>query len=257
MLPLSAQGQLWPFDQIVSFGDSLTDQGNVVKTYGPLLSTFGVTTNAYNENFYDDGRITNGPVWAELLSLQLGAGTLERSTNGGTNYAWAATRSGSGFSSFILPNLLTQVTGYVGSNSGHNTKLFTIWSGGNDLLDVIGGSYDMATVASTVAANIAQAVTNLAGAGAKYLLVHNLPNLGLKPDYVGNASLQNEATDLAFAVNVQLELNLQQVENEFSGLTIVRGDTFGLITDIVANPSFYGLTNVTETAYTPDSTEDG
>ena len=54
---------LAPISQVISFGDSLSDTGNL----------FELTSGAIPpEPLYFDGRTTNGPVWVELLSIDLG-----------------------------------------------------------------------------------------------------------------------------------------------------------------------------------------
>src|SRR4051794_21355123 len=89
--------------QIVAFGDSLSDTGNVYIASG---GTFPPAP-------YAAGRFSNGPVWVESLANKLGVPTPTPSVMGGTNNAWAAAESGSGFSPDLgVPNLLTQISAF-------------------------------------------------------------------------------------------------------------------------------------------------
>src|SRR4051794_6489859 len=62
---------------IVSFGDSLTDTGNLYAATGQPPAP------------YDMGRFSNGPLWVEYLANQLGVAAPTASLLGGSNYAWA------------------------------------------------------------------------------------------------------------------------------------------------------------------------
>src|SRR4051794_4802084 len=67
------------FTSIVSFGDSLTDTGNV-------FAASGGTTPAAP---YWMGRASNGPLWVEQLAARLGVAAPTPSLLGGTNYAFS------------------------------------------------------------------------------------------------------------------------------------------------------------------------
>src|SRR6267378_4348927 len=68
-----------PFNNLVLFGDSLSDIGNIAAQ--PFINTPGP--------YYWNGRFSNGPVYAETLATGLGLPALNRSTaSGGTDYAY-------------------------------------------------------------------------------------------------------------------------------------------------------------------------
>ena len=50
-----------PFSNLVVFGDSLSDVGNIAQ------ATFGI----YPGSAYYSNRFSNGPVWVETLSVEL------------------------------------------------------------------------------------------------------------------------------------------------------------------------------------------
>src|SRR5215475_10356647 len=71
-----------PFANILVFGDSLSDIGNVSQAT-PFL-TQPKTPGPY----YWNGRFSNGPVYAETLATGLGLPALVNSASGGTDYAY-------------------------------------------------------------------------------------------------------------------------------------------------------------------------
>src|SRR6478736_5079425 len=67
-----------PFNNLVVFGDSLSDVGNIAAQ--PFINTPGP--------YYWNGRFSNGPVYAETLATGLGLPALANSAAGGTDYAY-------------------------------------------------------------------------------------------------------------------------------------------------------------------------
>ncbi len=88
-----ANGQA-PFDEIIVFGDSLSDTGNVFISFGAPPSPP-----------YFDGRFSNGPVTIERVADRLGLPAPSPSLIGGTNFAWGGAETGPGFGSSGTPNL--------------------------------------------------------------------------------------------------------------------------------------------------------
>ena len=78
-----------PFTDLVIFGDSLSDVGNIAQA--PFINTPGP--------YYWNGRFSNGPVYAESLAVGLGLPALKRSTSsGGGDYAYGGAKTtGTGF----------------------------------------------------------------------------------------------------------------------------------------------------------------
>lgn len=68
------------FNDIVAFGDSLTDNGNIYAISGGLLP---------DPDTYYEGRFSNGPVWVEYMAAQLKLnGTLDDNAYGGAKSGW-------------------------------------------------------------------------------------------------------------------------------------------------------------------------
>jgi outer membrane lipase/esterase len=86
-----------PYNQIVAFGDSLSDTGNDF-----ILS--GGTSPATP---YFQERFSNGPIWLDQLAIKLGVAGPGPSLSGGTNYAYGGATAGSLFQG--VPDLGQQV----------------------------------------------------------------------------------------------------------------------------------------------------
>lgn len=233
-MPAAAQ----TFSNTIYFGDSLTDSGTfipaLIKLAGPSAANVGkFTTNPYL-------------VWSEQLALRYGV-QLAPSNQGGTNYAVGGARAGEAATSVFgaIPSVKSQVSTYLSSTGGKAdpNALYTVWAGGNDLLAVLSGAPAQATIGSAVTAQV-QAVGALAAAGAQYILVPTLPDLGLTPTAraLGTAGM-TAATGGSTAYNTALYGGLTS-----AGISYIPVDTFNLLREIVANPSVYGITNTTATA---------
>jgi len=254
--------QAHPFTGMVSFGDSLSDVGNTVATLSIFGEQFVRENTGYNANFYFNNRFSNAQLWSERLHGQLGFGPMFRndgvSVLDGSNFSWAAARSGAGNSFGIIPNLQPQVQSYTAQLATNNpalpapsTTLFTLWIGGNDVFAHVENN-DPITPAQ-VAANVSTAISNLYSAGGRSFLIPNLPPVGLSPDYVNDPVKGPQATAFADAYNAQLDLSLNTLSGQLTGIDIIKLNINQLFLDVIASPASYGLVNVTDRAYTPFS----
>jgi phospholipase/lecithinase/hemolysin len=213
---------------IVSFGDSLTDTGNLFAATGQPPAP------------YYQGRSSNGPVWVEYLANQLGVAAPTPSLLGGTNYAWAGAETGTGTPNGV-PNTGLQISTYLASNTPTASQLFTLWAGANDIL---GGQTNPAIPVG----NIGSEITTLANAGARLFMVPNLPLLGDLP--ATNTLPQADRDGLNFlslSFDSLLHSELTQLRQSL-GITIFEVDINTLVQNMLANPAQYGFTNVTTSA---------
>ncbi len=91
------------YTQVISFGDSLSDTGNLLQTTrSPPLPYF-------------NGRISNGQFWNEILATNLGLTVPTPSLLGGTNYAWARAQTNS---ESIAPSTTSQVVDFISTSDG-------------------------------------------------------------------------------------------------------------------------------------------
>ncbi len=233
-----------PYSQTVFFGDSLTDGG----FFRPLLpaSVRPVT-----------GQFTTNPglVWSQHLADFYGTSAVPNG-NGqtGTNYAAGGARVGTNSTGALgpIPSLATQTTNYLAANGGRadSRALFTVWGGANDLFAITNaGAPAATTIASAVTSEIG-IVTQLQNAGARYIMVATVPDLGLTPGFrAQGAAVQATGTALTTSYNTSLFNGLAS-----SGLRVIPLDTFNLLREIAASPAAYGFSNITGTACQPQIT---
>src|SRR3989442_1199243 len=144
---------VFALDAIYAFGDSFTDTGN-----NPAPATI-----------YFQGRYSNGPLWIEYLSTQLGL-----AYNPANNHA----QSGGETS-----DALVQVRQFTAP--AHSSRsLFVVWAGGNDFIhNFVKGVDDPFwnnLIAQSVA-NLSNAVSVLYAGGARVIVVPNQVDLSRIP----------------------------------------------------------------------------
>jgi phospholipase/lecithinase/hemolysin len=223
------------YERLIVFGDSLSDVGNA-------YSLTGGTTPPSPPYFA--GRTSNGPVWVEYLAPRLGVAVPTASrldgTNG-TNYAYhgASVVGGTG-----VPSIQDQVTTYLAGNTPDPDDLFVYWGGTNDFL---AGQLNAAVPATAAASQIA----SLASAGAKNILVLNLPPLGETPAVRNDPLRRAVANSLAMTFNATLAQELARARPTLpADVTISEFDIHSLFNQMFANPASFGLTNVRDSALT-------
>jgi phospholipase/lecithinase/hemolysin len=233
LLPLTAQAKT-PFSQIVIFGDSLSDTGNTFQATGIPPSPP-----------YFQGRASNGPLWVEYLADDLGLSSDRR-----TNYAFLGATSGKDNTAPLppntppLPGLQQQLKNFKAQNTKADRRaLYVIWVGANDYLG--GGVTDPFVPVN----NITSAVSTLASYGAKNILVVNLPDLGRIPATRNNVETANNLNALTQFHNVGLAATLKVLSRK-TDTNIVSVDVNSLFRRAIANPSEFGLTNVTDACLT-------
>ena len=227
------------YSQLISFGDSLSDRGNVFLASG----------GTYPAAPYASGQFSNGDVWTARVASALGV-TSVASLSGGTNYAYGGARTFTGGGG-LVPTTQDQVNFYLASTSNvaDPNALYTIWTGGNDINGVLGGDplANFGTAATTVG-TIAQALVD---AGAQNILINNLPNLGLVPGVTAaGAAAVAGATSFTNTFNSFLAGAVGGVTGT-ADITLL--DAFSLTNAIVANPASYGLTNATDRCLAADN----
>ena len=242
VLPAAAHDQ--PFSQTVFFGDSLTDAGY----FRPLLppEVQAVT-----------GQFTTNPglVWSQWLAEYYGT-QARPNGNGqtGDNHAAGGARVGVDVNGALgfTPSLATQAAGYLADNGGRADPdaLYTVWGGANDLFAVTSDPANaQAIIGGAVTAQVG-IIGSLQAAGARYVLVPNIPDLGVTPGFLAQGpGAAAQGTALATTYNEALFGALAA-----NGLSVIPVDTFSFLQEVVANPALFGISNVTGTACMPQIT---
>ncbi len=259
------------FTQVIVFGDSLSDNGNIRER---LEDDYFISYPGGEYN-YSDGRFTNSSdtdpnsgtytgTWHEQLARDfLGLAAATNSLDGGTNYAFggATTEDGTREATVIsnpdpfvggeltvtIDNLGQQVDDYLANNTVDPNALYVVWGGGNDLFDD-----DSEENVNGTADRVAALVDQLARAGAVYILVPNVPPLGLVPNYQDNPEKAIELSAASAAFRDQLDLVLDAtvatLEAESITITLYRLDIFGLFYRLAANPEDDGFVNISDSS---------
>ena len=233
-----------PYSQTIFFGDSLTDSGH----FRPAL------VQAVGPNGALLGRFTTNPglVWSEYLAEYYGTGATS-ANQGGTNYAVGGARVGTSTSGALgpIPSMTSQLSTYLSANGGRAdpNALYTVWGGANDLFAVVAGANPITTIGGAVTAQVG-IIGQLQNAGARYILVPTVPDLGVTPSFRAQGPANAAAgTQLASTYNTALFGAINT-----AGLRVIPLDTFTLLREIVASPAEYGFGNVTGTACNPQIT---
>ncbi|MBI0426944.1 autotransporter domain-containing protein [Psychrobacter sp. NG27] len=227
------------YDSVTFFGDSLTDGGY----FSPLTQgVFGVA---------ESGQFTTNPdnTWATSFAEQLGTTAVANTFDGsqtGNNYAIGGARAGVDVTAFNIPvaSANSQVDSYIANNKVDPNGLYVVWAGANDLL---AAAADPASAQATILGAVAsqtETINTLKDNGAKYILVPNIPDVGLTPRAIEQGAVaQAQSTG---ATRLYNQFMLSAAAN--TGANIIPLDMFSLTQEIIASPAQYGFTNVTDEA---------
>ena len=233
-LGLAGNASAQSFSNVVVFGDSLSDSGNVGLAQGlPPGTSF--TTNP-------------DPVWAEIVAEAFGASGAN-SLAGGPNYAFGGACMNSATLCEIddAPTVTEQIGMHLASSGGSldPNALYTIWGGLNDIADSAAGNPATALGYVLAAADVnAAQIRRLREAGARHVVVFNMPDASLAPFAVAQGpEAQAGLSALVDQYNQKLYAGIR--ENEGGVVPINIHAALGAL---AANPGRYGLTNITGTA---------
>ena len=230
------------------FGDSLTDSG----TYAPFVSGIVPGSGKYTTN--------PGPVWSEDLAAHyqrfaIPNAALGGPNPGGTNYAQGGARvtdpAGIGNPPLTTLSIAGQVGAFLSTHPVADSRaLYTVWGGANDVFfqyAAFGVGQPLATSQAavlTAADDLATQISRLHAAGARYILVPNLPDIGATPfgasQPAGGAAL---LTGFSSLYNTELFANLAG-----SGLKVIALDVNSLFKEVLARPAAYGFANASTPA---------
>ena len=273
---LSTRMSLAAVSEVIVFGDSLSDTGNVytaaAQTFPPSPPYGGLP------GIHDQvpgleiapGRFTDGLNWVEYLADNLGVTRpAPRGINplpGGTNYAWGGATTGLTAATYtttlgpIPPDgtvtggqpvgaqigtyLTDRLAGTVAAPS--EETLFVYWAGSNDFL------LDNERFPARTAARVALGLETLIAAGAKQILVPNAPSLESTPA-IGDAipsffvadDISNNLDRRVNRFNNLLDRTLAQIATRHPNVSIYDVDVNGLLDSVITDPATFGLSNVT------------
>lgn len=211
-------------NNIVFFGDSLSDDGNLYR------SLFHIVPKSPP---YFKGRFSNGPTWAE----NLGKYYYDQSYAAYSIYAvgGATTLLHAPNIKFIAPSLLElQIDEYLleSFSQDKTNTLMAIWIGGNDYL------FDQQTNVDAVIDKIIWAMNKLKYSGARNFLILNLPDLGAIP-FAQENGIASSLHMLSELHNLKLDAAIQAFTNNNPSIRVTYVDIYKTVTDVMANPQKY------------------
>lgn len=249
--PLSVLALPIPVNQLVVFGDSLSDYGNAsIFSGGPIpgsgtnYATTTIPGVPFPVYFYTDGPNTNpatsSPTGLWINQFAAGAGLPNplpslAGAPGSTDFAFGSAQSGT----TNPQDVGNQVASFLSLTGGvaPPSNLYVFWAGANDIFNGNSGA--------TAANNVAAEIQALAGAGGKYFMWLNLPPLGDTPAAMAQGStavLVANAQSAAF--NTTWASDIASLDS-LPGVQVIGVDVNSLFNSILANPGLFGLTDVT------------
>src|SRR5947207_1042366 len=269
--PILVNAQAPVFTQVIVFGDSLSDDGNIAHRARDLVG-FSYPSSNFN---YSDYRFTDDTntspaanlyvgTWHEQLEKTfLGLAVAKNSLDGGTDYAFggATTKDGTqdrtiinnpflfggGDFSITIDHMGKQINDYLASHPTDANALYILWGGGNDLFD----DHSAQSVIDT-ANRVGALIVRLANRGARNFLVPNVPPLGAVPNSFGDPT-RVAALDLVSA-NYRNQLNSVIASTisalKGSGITIhvYAFDAWLSTIRVLGQPRRYGFVNTIDSA---------
>ncbi|HLW12937.1 MAG TPA: SGNH/GDSL hydrolase family protein, partial [Casimicrobiaceae bacterium] len=238
-LALAAGNASAQFTNAYFFGDSLTDGGSFKPVLPPGTGLF--TTNP-------------GPVWSQLVAQHYGLNAIP-ADQGGTNFAQGGARvtdlpgvPNSPPTGTATP-IAAQVAQLVGAGPLDRRALYAVWGGANDIFFQLGALGAGAIAPTQLQANVIGAAESLArqagilnAAGARNVVVFNLPDIGRTPS--GAASGQAaQISAVSSLYNTALIGGLDAL-----GAPTIRVNIQALLNEVEANPAAFGIANVTTPA---------
>lgn len=240
---------------LTAFGDSLSDNGNLyaLAHYPPSPP-------------YYQGHFSNGDIWVQYIPGLTGLGFAQSS-----DYAYGGAFTGDlvingvNYGTNLLapsvPGVTTEIATFT-AQGGHfgTSDVVTLWAGANNYfkyLEVAAANPSQAAALATsgVATTISQLTSDtqaLISLGAQTLIVPNLPNLGSTPAYNTSAASMALANSFSTPHDQALPGAMAALHNA-TGANIIVLNTQQLLTNVIANPAFYGFSNVTNECLTTPS----
>ena len=268
---LLVNAQAAAFTQVIVFGDSLSDDGNIAHR---VRDTIGFSYPSSNFN-YSDYRFTDDTntspaanlyvgTWHEQLEKTfLGLALAKNSLDGGTDYAFggATTKDGThdrtiinnpfpfggGDFTITIDNMGKQINDYLASHATDANALYILWGGGNDLFD------DHSTQSAIDTANrVGGLIVRLANAGARNFLVPNVPPLGAVPNSFGDPT---RVLTLNYASAIYRDRLNSVIASTISGLAgsgitihVYTFDAWLSTIRVLGQPAHYNFVNTIDSA---------
>lgn len=232
-----------PLHNIVVFGDSLSDNGNLYEVMKHQIPPSPP---------YFEGRFSNGPLWIEHLIQSYFP---ENPSMHLQDYAYG----GAGVSEEdgddeVFFTLRREITTYLLTHhdKASEDSLYVVWIGANNYLAL---PSEAEKVLQSVHVGILHSLQRLVEKGAKHILVVNLPDLGRSP-----AALQLDAVaEMNYFTrehNNLLAKAVSHLQQEYPEVQWLYYDLYHAFNEVLEHSQDYGFTNITDTCIDSSAVDD-
>ncbi len=230
-----------PFKQIIFFGDSLSDNGNLYQ----LIKIFPKSPPYYK------GRFSNGPTWAE----DVGKIYYDKYYMDYVDYAYggATAMLHKSASPITLEDELYNY--YLNSVFINKSKvLYVFWIGANDY--IFDADPDVYALTGAVVNKISWAITSLIDHGAQYFLILNLPDLAKTP-FAKLKQSESKFHIITTIHNQKLADEIVKLQNKYPTIKFIMMDVYTTFNDLLTNPDKYNqkyhqaIANVSDACLNP------
>lgn len=261
------------FNDVYVIGDSLSDQGNL---FNATQQSTGNGVPA--DDHYYQGRFSNGEIAVGLLARKLGV-RLKASSEGGNNFAYGGARTdynvveadvvkpfpvsllpqGGAFPEDAFPWTINGQSAVFAARPVSNPDaLYVVFTGSNDVADLINmvaahavnpafPAVDVHAVIANVVQDIDAAIAAAVAAGARDVLLPNVPNFGIVPRVTrAGPAVAALASGLARQYNAAFAAMLAGWTGR---VNIIPFDMYALSSAVAARPAAFGFSNATLPCY--------
>jgi outer membrane lipase/esterase len=154
--------------------------------------------------------------------------------------------SNDGFAGKEYPGLLDEVASFAANRcvSDPGRALYVVEAGANDFFVALATGTSPATLIGNGVGNTVSAIQQLRGTGARFILVMNVPDLGVTPMAQGlGEGGPRMLTQLSAGYNQALDQALEQLAQ--AGIPTIQLDAFAVLDEMANKPADYGFSNVT------------
>jgi thermolabile hemolysin len=252
MQKLSSSKEPPRFSNLYVFGDSFSDTGNAFQATGGVLAAppCGDSTTGHRR-FADD------LIWidylADYLWLSLSPSASIRPGEG-INFAMGGATTGTEnlFPAAVpnlpeLPGLQQQIQAFTASlkkKKADPDALYIIWAGVMDYMPFVNG-IPQHTEPTVPMSHLATAVKALSKAGAKHILLVNVPDLDKMPQarqFGGGA----DAASLSTRIAAHNQALAEFIQSPPTNTNLIGFDVNAVLNEIIADAKHFGFRNTTE-----------
>lgn len=221
------------FDTIVTFGDSLSDNGNLYRFLWYYLPASPP---------YYDGRFSNGPVWIEQLYTHYFPA---ENKDGFQDYAVGGAGAVLSYKENLPFTLSMEINDYLywHTHGKKETSLFVVWIGANNYLNAPSNTE---AITDSVTTTIASSIESLIAIGGDKFVIINLPDLGKVPGAQNNAKLLTQLSEMH---NRKLAEQVEKLRAKYPKQLFIYFDAYTYLNQAIDHANDFGLTNTHDPCY--------